>query len=66
MASYLDDPDTDSDNEVECTLSEEEIAAIKTQCADLKAEGNACFTSQDFDGALEKYTVSSNGFSKAT
>jgi hypothetical protein len=59
MSSYLDDPDTDSDTDViVCNLSEEEIAAVKAQCAELKAEGNACFTANDFDGALVKYTVS--------
>lgn len=57
MSSYLDDPDTDSENEVVCTLSEDEKSAIRSQCAELKAEGNACFTSNDFDGALLKYTV---------
>ena len=57
MATYLDEPDSDSDNEVVCTLSEEEIEAINAQCAELKAEGNACFSAQDLEGAVQKYTV---------
>ena len=41
----------------ECTLSEEEIAEIQEQCALIKAEGNSCFASNDYEGAVEKYTV---------
>ena len=57
MSSYLEDPDTDSDAEVICTLTEEEKEAISSQCLILKQEGNALFSSKDYEGALVKYTV---------
>ena len=57
MSSYLDGPDTDSDNEVTCTLNEEEIAAVRAQCAEFKDQGNECFQASNLEGALEKYTV---------
>mmetsp|Transcript_7110 Transcript_7110/g.10602 ORF Transcript_7110/g.10602 Transcript_7110/m.10602 type:complete len:179 (+) Transcript_7110:52-588(+) len=56
MTSYLNEPDTDSDHEVECSLSEEEINELKIRFETLKAEGNALFSSQDLEGALEKYS----------
>lgn len=40
-----------------CTLSEEEVAAIREQCGAIKAEANAFFSSQDYEAAVEKYTV---------
>lgn len=59
MASYLEEPDTDSDEEVVCTLSEEEKQEIASQCLALKQEGNALFGSQNYEEALQKYTVRS-------
>ena len=41
-----------------CTLSEEEIAEIREQCGAIKAEANTCFASQDYEAAVEKYSVS--------
>ena len=40
-----------------CTLSEDEVAAINEQCGDLKGEANGFFAAQDFEAAVEKYTV---------
>lgn len=40
-----------------CTLSEEEIGAIHEQCAEIKSEGNTAFSAQDYEVAVEKYSV---------
>lgn len=58
MSGYLDDDHDTSDDEGQVnTLTEDEIDAIRAQCGDIKAEGNALYSSKDFDGAIEKYTV---------
>jgi hypothetical protein len=61
MSSYLDEPDEDIQDEGKqdavITLSEEEKEIIKAQCTVLKEEGNEFFKNQDYDGALEKYSV---------
>lgn len=56
MSNYLETEDSDEDAPLECTLSEEEQAAIREQCGALKAEGNASFSSQEYEQAIEKYT----------
>jgi hypothetical protein len=56
--SYLEDPDTDSDAELVCELSEEEINEIRNQCNQMKMEGNEFFSSQNYEGAIERYSVS--------
>jgi hypothetical protein len=56
--SYLEDPDTDSDAELVCSLSEEEIFEIRGQCDQIKIEGNEFFKTQNYEGAIERYSVS--------
>jgi hypothetical protein len=41
-----------------CTLSEEEIGAVREQCVEIKAEGNEAFAAKDYELAVEKYSVS--------
>lgn len=58
MSDYLNKVDS-SDEEVEapvCTLQDFEIADIRANCANLKAEGNAFFSDKDYNSALGKYT----------
>jgi hypothetical protein len=59
MSDYLEKADSSDEEEAApvCTLSETEIAEVRENCAALKAEGNACFSAKDYDGALAKYTV---------
>lgn len=59
MASYLEEPDTDSDQEVVCTLTEDEIIEIQNQCNAIKGEGNQYFTTQNYELAIERYSVCS-------
>lgn len=58
MASYLEEPDTDSDEEIICELTEEQKNEILQQCLQLKEEGNLFFKDNNYQNALEKYTVS--------
>jgi len=57
MSDYLSRADSSDEEAPVCTLNEVEIAEITANCATLKAEGNACFSAKDYDGALAKYTV---------
>lgn len=64
MSDYLDQADSDSDNEKNNkniqNLSKDEIDAIIEQCNILKIEGNNHFSKAEYDLALEKYTNAVN------
>ena len=59
MSDYLDKEDSSDEEEtVVCTLSDDQIAEVRAQCASIKVDANACFSAQDYDGAIVKYGVS--------
>jgi hypothetical protein len=57
-SSYLEEADTDSDSEVVCTLTEDEIFEIKSQCSEIKLQGNQYFSEKNYEMAIERYSVS--------
>lgn len=64
MSTYLNEADSDSDDEKNVTkgpakepMSEEQVNGILETAAALKAEGNSFFSKSEFEGALEKYTA---------
>lgn len=57
MSNYLNSEDSDEEaSEIVCTLSEEEVNAVREQCAEIKTEANAAFAAKDYEVAVEKYT----------
>jgi tetratricopeptide (TPR) repeat protein len=71
MSSYLNEEDSESENEGNVQknkkepLSEEEQASVLAMCTSLKTEGNAHFSKSEFDQALEKYTAAVNTLKEA-
>lgn len=71
MSSYLNEEDSESDNEQNVNkagkepISEEERASILEMSAALKVEGNAHFSKSEFDQALGKYTAAVNALKQA-
>jgi hypothetical protein len=59
MSEYLNEPDSESDEEPQQgtkELSEEEQAVIFEQVLALKTEGNQKFSAADFEDAIKLYT----------
>jgi hypothetical protein len=59
--SYLEEADTDSDSEVVCPLTEDEIFEIKAQCNEIKLQGNQYFSEKNYEMAIERYSVGLRG-----
>jgi tetratricopeptide (TPR) repeat protein len=62
MSDYFaTEADSDDDNAGKATaLSEEAIEVVRAQVLSLKTEGNDLFGSQDFEGAVAKYSEALN------
>jgi tetratricopeptide (TPR) repeat protein len=57
MSSYLDSPDSDSEVESPSThVDEDKKAEVLSSIQNMKAEGNAYFSQNNYEKALELYT----------
>jgi tetratricopeptide (TPR) repeat protein len=67
MSSYLNESDSDEDTPgaARVELGEEQKAEVMEMTASLKSEGNAHFSSGEYEQALERYTAAVNCLKEA-